>query len=390
MSENTKIEWTDATFNPWIGCAKVSPACDHCYAEVSTPARALGVTWGATEDRHRTSAANWKLPHRWNAQHDAFFAAHGRRRRVFCASLADVFDNAVSAQWRFDLLRLIIETPNLDWLLLTKRIGNAAEMLEQAMRALTVGREGWRENYLPNVWIGATICNQEEADRDIPKLLAVPARVRFLSMEPVLGPVDISKWLDPWTCSDCGHHGSENDSGPCMCADCGVEAKYDRSIGSARCPQCGKDDGTSDDVSDTCPNCESVRGWSRDCGFKFDSERKLLDWVIVGGESGPGARPMHPDWARSLRDQCTGAGVPFLFKQHGEWAPGSGDFGAGRFVTAAVARDGRVAPGGYEPTAYPRGAASADGWTMVHRAGKKAAGRLLDGMQHDGFPEVTG
>ncbi|AJG19020.1 phage Gp37/Gp68 family protein [Cupriavidus basilensis] len=294
MSETTKIEWTDATFNPWIGCTKVSPACDHCYAEVSTPARALGVTWGAKEDRHRTSAANWKLPHRWNAQHDAFFATHGRRRRVFCASLADVFDNAVSAQWRFDLLRLIVETPNLDWLLLTKRIGNAAEMLEQAMRALTVGREGWRDNYLPNVWLGATICNQEEADRDIPKLLAVPASVRFLSMEPLLGPVDLRMWM--------------------------------RAAWRGPLP---------------------------------------IGWVIVGGESGAGARPMHPDWARSLRDQCAAAGVAFLFKQWGEWlGPG---------------QDGSHDHDPIELNASDSPA----------RVGKKAAGRLLDGAQHDGFPEAT-
>lgn len=133
MSENSKIEWCDSTMNPWLGCTKVSPACEHCYAEVSTPARALGVTWGAKQDRHRTSAANWKLPVRWNAQHEDFFAAHGRRRRVFCASLADVFDNAVPPSWRVDLLQLIADTPNLDWLLLTKRIGNAHGMLDEAL-----------------------------------------------------------------------------------------------------------------------------------------------------------------------------------------------------------------------------------------------------------------
>ncbi|WGS43712.1 phage Gp37/Gp68 family protein [Burkholderia sp. JSH-S8] len=111
--------------------------------------------------------------------------------------------------------------------------------------------------------------------------------------------------------------------------------------------------------------------------------------MIVGGESGPGARPMHPDWARSLRDQCSAADVPFLFKQHGEWASGSGDFGAGRFETAAVARDGRVAPGGHRVADYPAGAMSCDGWAMVHRAGKRAAGRLLDGRTHDDFPGGT-
>ncbi|AJG18781.1 phage Gp37/Gp68 family protein [Cupriavidus basilensis] len=386
MSESTKIEWTDATFNPWIGCTKVSPACDHCYAEVSTPARTLRVAWGAKENRHRTSPDNWKLPRRWNAQHAEFFAANGRRRRVFCASLADVFDNAVDPAWRADLFKLIEATPNLDWLLLTKRIGNVAAMVPEATDLIDYG-EGWQSiwgqgEWPVNVWLGATICNQEEADRDIPKLLAVPACVRFLSMEPLLGPVDISKWLDPWTCSDCGHHGSENDSGPCACADCGVEAKYDRSIGSARCPQCGKDDGTSDDVSDTCPKCESVRGWSRDYGFKFDSERKLLDWVIVGGESGTSARPMHPDWARSLRDQCAAADTPFLFKQWGEWAPPTkredlrflGDLmHAGRAIH--VYGDGR------EPDGHFR-----QGDDHMLRIGKKAAGRLLDGIAHDEYP----
>ncbi|XLV71153.1 DUF5131 family protein (plasmid) [Ralstonia syzygii subsp. celebesensis] len=294
---------------------------------------------GPGAPRRRTSAANWRKPLAWNNNHEHFFAEHGRRQRVFCASLADVFDNAVSSQWRFDLLRLIMDTPNLDWLLLTKRIGNAEAMLEQAMRALTHGREGWRENYLPNVWLGTTIVNQEEADRDIPKLMGMPAAVRFLSMEPLLGPVDLGPWL--WSC----------------CGDYQVGAEY---MGQQEQVCCGKPD-----------------------------TREALGWVIVGGESGQGARPMHPNWARELRDQCAVAGVPFLFKQHGEWAPGSGDFGAGRFVTAAVSRDGRVAQGGYDADDYPNGATLGDGWAMVHRAGKAAAGRLLDGRQHDGFPEVT-
>lgn len=337
MSENSKIEWTDHTFNPWEGCQRVGPGCDHCYAETRNArfAGGVAVNWGPGAPRRRTSPANWRKPIQWNARHDAFFAAHGRRQRVFCASLADVFDNAVNVQWRYDLLRLIMDTPNLDWLLLTKRIGNAAAMLEQAMRALTSGREGWADNHgLSNVWIGATIVNQAEADRDIPKLLATPAAVRFLSMEPLLGPVDLS--AVSFTASP-GYFGD-------------------------------------------------ALGWHHQPHCSRHERYPAVDWVIVGGESGPGARPMHPDWARSLRDQCAVAGVPFLFKQHGEWAPGSGDFGAGRFETAAVAHDGRVVGGGFSATGYPAGAASADGWAMVHRAGKKATGRQLDGVQHDGFP----
>ncbi|AMR77658.1 phage Gp37/Gp68 family protein [Cupriavidus nantongensis] len=392
MAENSTIEWTDHTFNPFIGCTKVGPGCDNCYAEHLMDKRMHKVVWGPHGERVRTSAANWRKPLAWNARHESFFAEHGRRQRVFCASLADVFDNAVSVQWRYDLLRLIMDTPNLDWLLLTKRIGNAEPMLEQSMRALTHGREGWRDNYLPNVWLGATIVNQAEADRDIPKLVEIPARVRFLSMEPLLGPVDIAKWLEPWTCSDCAYHGSENDSGACMCADCGIEAQYDESIGSARCAQCSKDDGTSDDVGDTCPKCASVRGWGRDYGFKFDSEKKLLDWIIVGGESGLGARPMHPDWARSLRDQCAAAGVPLLFKQWGEYLPWT-HFNVAkiddppeqtRFGTMEWQDDH------WEHVGYPTWADSADGviddLQCMGRVGKKAAGRLLDGVQHDGFP----
>ncbi|AHE29261.1 phage Gp37/Gp68 family protein [Burkholderia pseudomallei] len=325
MSENSKIEWTDHTFNAWIGCTKISPGCDHCYAERERASTALRVVWGAGNPRHRTAASTWNNPKRWNAGHGEFFAKHDRRQRVFCASLSDVFDNAVPPAWRMDLFRLIGDTPNLDWLLLTKRIGNVPTML----REIGVDR-------LPdNVWLGATIVNQEEADRDIPKLLAVPARVRFLSMEPLLGPVDISRHLD--YCEKLDKHGISRRAG-------GQHIKCDK--------HCG------------------------------------ISWVIAGGESGPGARPMHPEWARDLRDQCAAAGVAFHFKQHGEWAPGSGDFGSGSVETAAIALDGRVAAGGYRVEDYPRGAASGDGWSMVHRIGKRAAGRLLDGRTHDEFPRA--
>ncbi|WP_257756706.1 phage Gp37/Gp68 family protein [Burkholderia glumae] len=323
MSENSKIEWTDHTFNPWVGCTKVSPGCDNCYAEAMMDTRLRRVTWGAGQLRSRTSAANWREPVRWNAQHQQFFAVHGRRQRVFCASLADVFDNAVPAIWRRDLGALIESTPNLDWLLLTKRIGNAAAMLVDMFPG----------GMPDHVWLGATVVNQNEADRDAPKLLATPARVRFLSIEPMLGPIDLNQALPPFHCDTC-----------------------DADYGALSAHASGTPIG--------------------------------IDWVIAGGESGPGARPAHPDWFRSLRDQCATAGVPFLFKQHGEWAPGSGDFGAGRFATAAVAFDGRVVPGGYRAQDYLAGASSADGWALVHRIGKRAAGRLLDGVEHNGFPEV--
>jgi protein gp37 len=379
MSENTKIEWATHTFNPWEGCQKVGPGCDNCYAEARNARFAGGtaINWGPGAPCRRTSAANWRKPVLWNADHKAFFAVHGHRQRVFCSSLADVFDNEVDPAWRVDLFALIAATPNLDWLLLTKRIGNARRMLAEAVAEVEFDDskiQPWTsEKPWPNVWLGATIVNQEEADRDIPKLLTVPAAKRFLSIEPLLGPVDIDKYLAPWTCSNCQHWGAEADSGPCKCADCDVESVYDESIGSHRCPQCGKDDGTSSVVARACPSCERSGDWQVDSGYRFDADKpSMLDWIIVGGESGPGARPMHPDWARSLRDQCADAGVPYLFKQWGEWLPGSqADESDGEQIRAV----GRC-------TKAHRWENATHSWDI----GKKSAGRLLDGRTWDEVP----
>ena len=318
MSENSKIEWTDHTFNPWEGCTKVGPGCDHCYAE-NHNARfggGVAVNWGPGAPRRRTGVSNWNLPKRWDREHAEFVAKHGRRQRVFCASLADVFDNAVDPQWRFDLMRLIEQTPNLDWLLLTKRVGNAAAMLDEAVLAINHGRWNWRDNAFPNVWLGATIVSQAEADRDIPKLLAVPAARRFLSMEPLLGPVNLTR----------------------------IDIDGHREI----YPLTGTT-GCEDEDGNPMPDLPRI------------------DWVIVGGESGPGARPMSPDWARGLRDRCAAAGVPYLFKQWGEWLPMLGQ------VEGVRVREKTE---------------TADGWVMGY-AGKKAAGRLLDGIEHNGFPEAV-
>ncbi len=172
MAENSKIPWTDHTFNPWIGCTKVGPGCDNCYAERLTNRFDPG-HWGASKPR-RTSVDNWQKPRAWNRRAEKA----AKRERVFCASLADVFDNEVDPEWRDDLFDLIRETPWLDWILLTKRIGNVAAMLPA----------DWGDGY-PNVWLMITVVNQKEADRDIPKLLDVPATIRGLSIEPQLGPI---------------------------------------------------------------------------------------------------------------------------------------------------------------------------------------------------------
>lgn len=185
MGRDTKIGWTHGpngepgfSFNPWVGCQKISPGCAHCYAE-SWAKRSGMVEWGGA--RRRTSEANWKEPLRWNLE----ALRTGRRYRVFCSSLADVFDNEVPASWRSDLFDLIEATPFLDWLLLTKRIGNVLSMISRR----------WAKGAPANVWIGATVVTQGEADRDIPKLLDVPARLRFLSIEPMLELIVIDKDL---------------------------------------------------------------------------------------------------------------------------------------------------------------------------------------------------
>jgi len=278
MAANTKIEWAHDTFNPWTGCAKVSPACQHCYAEGFARFPHIG-TWGASGARMRTSDANWKKPLAWDRQ----AKAAGTRRRVFCASLADVFeDRADLDPMRADLWRLIKQTPSLDWLLLTKR---------PARMASWAAEHGWPEN----AWAGTTVEDQRRADERIPALLQVPARVRFLSMEPLLGPVDLSGY--------------------------------------------------------TMGGVPAVP----------------LHWVIAGGESGPNARPMHPKWVRSLRDQCIQADVPFHFKQWGEWAP---DCLCGKSgVCRTTPRPAGTYPGG-----------------VMFRCGKHRAGRLLDGRAWDEVP----
>lgn len=337
MAENSSIEWCDSTFNPWIGCTKVSPGCDHCYAERDFDKRRHVVVWGTGQARHRTARLTWRKPLQWQTNAAAFQAQHGRRQRVFCASLADVFDNEVPDTWLLDLLDLIKTAPDLDWLLLTKRIGNWRMRMKEclAMASIAPGRRiwpglaewiaDWLGGKVPTqVWIGATFVNQAEVDRDLPKLQDVPARVIFGSFEPLLGSVDLG--LDV----------------PMLA---GPQARH-------------------------------------------------IDWVIVGGESGPKARPMHPDWARSLRDQCAAAGVPFLFKQWGGWTEQDDSGlpsvrqvleGDPEFHIEAAKCDAFMAADG-ELIASMDDARDAVGYRGLVRSGKKAAGRLLDGRTHDEVP----
>jgi protein gp37 len=227
MAENSKIEWTDHTWNPWIGCTNVSPACDHCYAEALMANRYKRVEWGAGNDRVRTAAGTWAQPLRW----DRLAAAAGKPAFVFCLSLGDIWDNEVDPIWRRDAFAVMEHTPHLIYLLLSKRIGNARKMCNPLAGHVRLP---------PNAALGATVIDQDEWDRDVWKLLdaadVLGARFTFCSVEPMLGPI-----------------------------------KARRS--------------------------------------------EMPNWVIVGGESGPHKRPMDLAWARSLRDQCQAAAVPFFGKQ---------------------------------------------------------------------------
>jgi protein gp37 len=247
MGEKTEISWAHSTFNPWVGCTKVGPGCEHCYAEREMATRMHVVEWGVGAPRKRTSYSNWQKPLKWNRE----AAETGRPWYVFCASLADVFDHEVPDDWRRDLWALIERTPHLTWMLLTKRIGNA--------RALLPPQWVMHGCALPaNVWLGATVVNQDEADRDIPKLLQFSASVRWLSIEPQLGPVDLACFI-PST-PDVPWHG--------------------------------------------------IEGWNRG---------PFVNWVITGGESGPKsiARPYVLGWAEDLVRQCRAAGVAVHVKQLG-------------------------------------------------------------------------
>lgn len=213
----TKIEWTSTiaedgtvtpgySFNPWVGCTKVGPPCDNCYAESWAKRSGHPELWQG--ERRRTTEANWRLPIKWNAK----AKAEGVRPRVFCASLADVFDNQVPTRWRDDLWFLIDSTPDLDWLLLTKRPQNIVKMLPDIRTGIRPRGDGWA-----NVWLGATMANQEEYDRDRIKLFnagdALGAMYTFASIEPMLGPVILDCNAPDWIIcgGESGGHAREMD-----------------------------------------------------------------------------------------------------------------------------------------------------------------------------------
>lgn len=288
MAENSKIEWTDHTFNPWWGCVRVSPGCVHCYAE-TFDRRVHGVDkhhWGVKAERRFFGDKHWNEPLKWDREAEK----EGVRRRVFCASMADVFeDRPELAPWRERLFLLIESTPHLDWLLLTKRPEN---MVRLATR--------WADEWPRNVWAGCTVEDQERANERIPHVLRVPAAVRFLSCEPLLERVSLNfDWFLP-------------------------------------------------------PNPDPVP-----LDGRFRLPENGIHWVIIGGESGPGARIFARDWARDLIDQCRRAGVAPFVKQlgakpdgarlidakGGDWTEWRADLRVREFPASAVEMMGNLATG---------------------------------------------
>lgn len=288
--KDSNIQWTDNTQNFWIGCTKVSPGCAHCYAEARDIRFAGGAHWGKGAARQRTAAANWRQPLKWNREAEGHhysptrperemnaFGWSPHRPRVFCSSLSDIFDAEVPIEWFAEAMNVVRECRNMDWQLLTKRPENFKERVAGAINHLSQGEatdeafaqiewlQGWQSgNRIPaNIWMGTSVENQECGNLRVPALLMIPAKIRFLSCEPLIGPVDLTR----------------------------VEF------------------GPSGSVNHTRQSVLTPTYMGR-----FDAK---IHWVIIGGESGANARPFAVEWARSLVEQCRAAGVAAFVKQLG-------------------------------------------------------------------------
>jgi protein gp37 len=330
MADKTGIEWTDATWNPTTGCAKVSAGCKHCYAErdwarlVHLPAYAgRAFTDVECHPNRLDQPLRWKRP-----------------RRIFVNSMSDLFHEDIPDEFIDQVFAVMALSPQHTFQILTKRADRMREYLSDTLRLEKIyiqwhsvsgsprEAQGWP---LPNVWVGVSVEDQGAANERIPLLLETHAAVRWISAEPLIGRVDLCETFGMWWNQTMGCFESFHSSG------------FNR----------------------------NPHNWAE----------KAIDWVVVGGESGPKARPMHPEWAQSLRDQCAAAGVQFLFKQWGEWAPTAMGSANRPFDQQQAVRGDDIAGTVFgEPGKQFM-------WPVV-RVGKKAAGRLLDGVQHDGYPEI--
>jgi protein gp37 len=295
MGADSKIEWTDATVNFWWGCTKVSPGCDHCYAETlsrrfdGTGADGQSSIWGTGAPRRKIKSASSLV-----RKLDREAAFRGKRPWVFAQSMSDLFDVDVPIDWFAEAWAAIQEATDLRWQIVTKRVSVIEKRLE------AIGDTEWPR--LGGLLI--SVVNQSEVDRDVPRLLALKAKLNIpwvgLSCEPLLGPLNLMDEM----------------SRPCASCD------------------------------DPRVCCLSIRGEKNGARCCVDCEHDMgLDWVICGGESGPGARPMHPDWARGLRDQCVAAGVPFFFKQWGNHDADGANVGKKRAGRLLDGREWNEVPG---------------------------------------------
>lgn len=336
MADKTGIEWTDATWNPVTGCAKVSQGCKHCYAEREWPrmTKLVPAYAGREFTDVQTHADRLDQPLRWK-----------KPRMIFVNSMSDLFHEAVPDEFIDKVFAVMALATQHTFQVLTKRAVRMREYLTANDLVGRVIREAFRMDCeggawmnadrhiggysimpLQNVWLGVSVEDQDAANERIPLLLDTPAAVRWISAEPLLGPVDLNRILvNP----ERGFHVSA------------LHEQHD------------------------------------DCYYQSNAQ---LDWVVVGGESGPKARPMHPDWAYALQAQCEGAAVPFLFKQWGEWvSAGQPAFGTVKGEVRHIRSDGS-----FWGDDLPEDE-NADVLTVV-KVGKKSAGRLLGGVQHDGYP----
>lgn len=333
MSDNSHIEWTEATWNPVTGCSLASPGCTNCYAMKLAGTRLRHHPSRAGLTRESKAGPVWTGEVRLNEEWLTQPLRWKRPRRIFVCAHGDLFHESVPDAWIDRVFAVMALAPQHTFQVLTKRAkrmreylsaladawdGNA-DLFNERMLAAMDANYAWLDEEqgiddinwpLPNVWLGVSVEDQTRSDERIPDLLATPAAVRWLSCEPLLGPVDLHDWIVR----------SQNGFGP------------------------------------------------------------PLDWIVAGGESGPGARPMHPDWARALRDQCAAAGVPFFFKQWGEWCPSQGtDCDVGRWSSEEVRYDGFVWRGAMCDAEVPF-------YDTMNRVGKKRSGRLLDGIEHNAYP----
>ncbi|WOR07332.1 phage Gp37/Gp68 family protein [Mycobacterium marinum] len=336
MADHTAISWADVTWNPVSGCTRISPGCDHCYIERTPPLRmahrrfdgdGVGSTTGVQLHPERL-----EIPLHWR-----------KPRKVFVCSLADLFHDEVPDEYIAHVFATMQSCAAHTFQVLTKRAARMHSLLnsdrfweavtdfgsilmgKRPSRAQWWPDHGLQHHYLPNVWGMVTAENQGWAGKRIPLLLDTPFVVRGVSLEPLLGPIDL--------------FGGFENPGPAIVRT-GVRTQVDGPWGPA----------------------------------EYDYGDQIgVDWVVTGGESGPGARPAHPDWFRSIRDQCQAAGVAFHFKQWGEWSPYP-PVGAEQSPQTYVSA--KIHGGGCLCEQAP-----------MWRVGKKA-GRLLDGREHNDYPEV--